>query len=120
MTMKTCGAAFALAITCLPLNALATGGVDCSVQDGNVDFSFEAIFGHGVVTPLMQVRASLDIKGPKLHGAVKAIAMDGSQLKQQWFRGSDLKLLFYVETTEKDAPFGAATLTIEATQPSDE
>jgi hypothetical protein len=115
--MRICGLALAVGILCLPVSALATGGVGCTVQDDNMDFSFEALFGRGVVTPLFQVKASLGVKNRKVHGKAKTIEMDDSHLKQQWFHGSDLKLLFYVEATDKDAPFSAATLTVEAAQP---
>ena len=118
--MRNCGVALGVGILCFPVSALATGGVGCTVQDDNMDFSFEALFGHGVVTPLFQVKASLGVRNPKLHGKHRTIEMDDSHLKQQWFHGSDLKLLFYVEATDKDAPFSAATLTVEATQPPGE
>jgi hypothetical protein len=112
--------ALAAMVAGLPASAFATGNLDCSIDDANLKFTFEALFGHGVVAPLLQPRASFESKNPAIGKTLQAFEAEGSFLKQQWFVGRDVKLLFYAETEGEGVPFSSVQLTIEAIQPPDE
>lgn len=112
--------ALAAMVAGLPASAFATGNLDCSIDDANLKFTFEALFGHGVVAPLLQPRASFESKNPDIGKTLRSFETDGSFLKQQWFVGRDVKLLFYAETEGEGVPFSSIQLKIEAVQPPDE
>ena len=116
--MKQIGIAAALAL--LPTVASATGGVGCSINDANMDFGFEALFGYGSDSPLFQVQAQIDVKSDKVPPSLKKVEMDGTYLKQQWFEGKDIKLLLFAETKEGAAPYGSVKLVVEAVQADDD
>jgi hypothetical protein len=110
----------AAALSCLPAVASATGNLDCSIDDANLKFTFEALFGHGIAAPLLQPRASFESKNPNIHPSLRHFEAGRSFLKQQWFVGRDVKLLFYAETEGADLPFASVGLKIEAVQPAGE
>jgi hypothetical protein len=112
--------ALAAMVAGLPASAFATGNLDCGIDDANLKFTFESLFGHGVISPLLQPRTSFESKNPNIHKTLQSFETDGSFLKQQWFEGRDLKLLFYAETEGDGVPFASVKLKIEAVQPPDE
>lgn len=112
--------ALAAMVAALPASAFATGNLDCGIDDANLKFTFEALFGHGVVSPLLQPRTSFMSKNPSTYKTLQNFDTDGSFLVQRWFEGKDIKLLFYAETEGEGVPFASIKLKIEAVQPPDE
>ncbi|CAN7514907.1 hypothetical protein [Rhizobium sp. LjRoot254] len=107
-------------IACTPATALATGGLGCSIDDGNVNLTFESIFSYSDIGGLFQIRGELESKDKRTYKTLQKFALDGSELKQQWFRGNDLKLMIYRETEGDGVPFASVKLIIEATRPPEE
>lgn len=120
MTYAPVTTASALALFCLPLQAWATGGLDCSINDGNLDFAYEALFSYSANTPLFQGKAEFISRHPKTHAALKTLDAESLHLVQQWYEGKDLRLQFYSETPDSAAAFGSVKLTIETAAAEDE
>jgi len=110
----------AFALLCLPLQAGATGGLDCSISDANLDFHYEALFSYSANSPVFQGKAEFVSKHPKTHPALKMLDAEKLRLIQQWYEGKDLRLQFYAETEGNDVPFASVKLTIETTAAEDE
>ena len=112
--------ALAAMIACFPATASATGSLACGIDDKNVSFTFEAIFSYSDIGGLFQIRGDFDSKDKRTYKTLQKFTLDGSELKQQWFRGNDLKLMIYRETTGDGVPFASVKLIVEATKPLDE
>lgn len=112
--------ALAAVLAGLPTAASATGNLDCGIDDANLKFDFSALFGHGVVSPLMQGHARFESENPAIAEPLRLFESDGTFLVQQWFEGRDLKLMFYRETEGEGVPFASIKLKIDALQPPDE
>lgn len=120
MTSKLKFYALALAIACIPFKALATGNLDCTINDTNLDFTFESLFSYSGNGPLFQSKLSFQSKNEKTYATLKTLDQDRFRLIQQWVEGKDLRLQFYAETEGDGVPFAAVKLTIEATAGEDE
>jgi hypothetical protein len=107
-------------IACAPATASATGGLSCSIDDKNVNFTFESIFSYSDIGGLFQIRGEFESKDKRTHKTLRKLALDGSELKQQWFRGNDLKLMIYRETEGDGVPFASIKLIVEANKPPEE
>lgn len=107
-------------IACAPATASATGGLGCSIDDKNVSFTFESIFSYSDIGGLFQIRGDFDSKDKRTYKTLRTFTLDGSELKQQWFRGNDLKLMIYRETEGDGVPFASVKLIIEANKPPEE
>ncbi|UVC09657.1 hypothetical protein IHQ71_03280 [Rhizobium sp. TH2] len=107
-------------IACTPATAFATGGLGCSIDDGNVNLTFESIFSYSDIGGLFQIRGELESKDKRTEKTLRKFTLDGSELKQQWFRGNDLKLMIYRETEGDGVPFASVKLIIEANKPPEE
>ena len=102
----------------IPINASATGNLDCSISDQNLDFVFESLFSYSLNTPLLQPKVSFESKNAKTSASLKKLEIDKLHLIQQWVEGKDLRLQFYAET--ESVPFAAVKLSIETTVDEDE
>jgi hypothetical protein len=113
--------ALASALVCLPGSALATGGLDCSIDDANLAFDVHALFSYSGNGGLFDIGGHFQSKNPKTSVRLKAFDIKAEDLKQQWFYGTDLKLQFYAETRNETDPFASISLAIETQQvPDDE
>ena len=110
----------AAAFLAMPAAASATGGLGCTIDDKNLDLTFEAVFSYSDIGGLFQVRGELESKDKRIYETLRKFALDGSELKQQWFRGGDLKLMIYRETEGDGVPHASVKLIIEATRPPDD
>jgi hypothetical protein len=110
----------AAAVLATPAVASATGGVDCEISDKNVEFNFEALFSYSDIGGLFQVRGEMEVKDRRTHKTLQKFALENADLRQQWFRGNDLKLMIYRETEGDGVPFASVKLIIEATKPAEE
>ena len=110
----------AAALLAVPAAASATGGLGCGIDDKNVKLDFEAVFSYSDIGGLFQIRGELTVKDVRVYKTLKTFALDGSELKQQWFRGDDLKLMIYRETEGEGVPHASVKLIIEATKPPEE
>lgn len=120
MTSTLKYSALALAIACIPLKALATGNLDCTINDANLDFTFESLFSYSGNGPLFQSKLSFQSRHEKTFAALKTMDQDRFRLIQQWVEDKDLRLQFYSETEGDGVPFAAVKLTIETTAGEDE
>jgi hypothetical protein len=111
---------FAAAFLSIPAAASATGGLGCTIDDKNVNLTFESIFSYSDIGGLFQIRGELEAKDKRAYKTLRKFVLDGSELKQQWFRGNDLKLMIYRETEGDGVPFASIKLIIEATKPPEE
>jgi hypothetical protein len=106
--------------TCVPLPAAATGNLDCTIDDANLDFVFESLFSYSLNGPLFQPKASFRSKNPRTFPPLATLDMTKLRLIQQWVEGKDLRLQFYAETEGAAVPFAAVKLTIETVVGEDE
>jgi len=112
---------FAAAFLAAPAVASATGSVGCSIDDANLELGFEAIYSYSDIGGLHQVRGEFLSKDKRTYEMVKKFALQTSDLKQQWFRGDDIKLMLYRESEGNQVPFASVKLIIEAMKaPGDE
>lgn len=110
----------AAAFLAVPAAASATGGLGCGIDDKNAKLDLEALFSYSDIGGLFQIRGELEIKDPRVYKTLQKFALDGSELKQQWFRGDDLKLMIYRETEGEGVPHASVKLIVEATKPPEE
>lgn len=107
--------ALALGIICAPASAFATGNLDCTLNDKNLSFTYEALFSYSGSSPLLQAHASFQSRHPQTSTHLKRLDENSLPRIQQWFEGKDLRLQFYAETEGEEVPFAAVRLTIETT-----
>ncbi|MBX9454913.1 MAG: hypothetical protein KL863_02145 [Rhizobium sp.] len=112
--------AIAVAMLAAPVAASATGGLGCSIDDSNLKFDFEAIFSYSDIGGLFQIRGELASKDKRTEKSLQNLTLADADVKQQWFRGNDLKLMIYRETEGDGVPFASVKLIVEATRPPDE
>lgn len=111
---------FAATILVSPSMAWATGGLGCGIDDNNVKFDFESLFSYSDIGGLFQIRGEMEVKDKRVYETLKKLTLNDTDLKQQWFRGNDLKLMIYRETEGDGVPFASIKLIIEATKPPEE
>lgn len=111
---------FAAAMLSVPAAASATGSLGCTIDDRNLDLTFEAIFSYSDIGGLFQIRGELESKDKRTYKTLRKFALDGSEVKQQWFRGNDLKLMVYRETEGDGVPHASIKLIIEAIRPPED
>lgn len=104
----------------LPTMASATGGLGCSIDDENLTFAFESLFSYSDIGGLFQIRGEMEVKDKRAYKTLQKLALEDTDLKQQWTRDKDVKLMIYRETQGGGVPFASVKLVIEATQPPDE
>lgn len=104
----------------LPTMASATGGLGCSIDDKNLTFVFESLFSYSDIGGLFQIRGEMAAKDKRVYKTLQTLTLEETDLKQQWTRNKDVKLMIYRETAGDGVPFASVKLIIEATQPPDE
>lgn len=107
-------------LVALPTMASATGGLGCGIDDKNLTFSFESLFSYSDIGGLFQIRGDMAVKDKRVYKTLQKLTLEDTDLKQQWTRNKDVKLMFYRETSGDGVPFASVKLIIEATQPADE
>jgi hypothetical protein len=120
MKHRSAASILSLAALGMPLKAAATGGLDCAISDGNLDFSYQALFSYSASSPLFQSKGEFVSKHPKTFAELRTLDTEKLRLIQQWYEGKDLKLQFYAETQGGKVPFAAIKLSIETTADEDE
>ncbi len=120
MKRRLAKAILALGAVCIPMSAAATGNLDCTISDGNLDFEFEALFSYSLDSPLFQPKLAFESKNPHTFAGLKTLDANRLGLIQQWFEGRDLRLQFYSETEGDAVPFASVKLTIETVTGEDE
>jgi len=115
--MKSPGKFLAVMIAILPLSAMAEdvrGNITCTIDDQNAVLSLHAKFSYRDDKPIFAVEGKLDIKPAGSQIAEQSHQLNGDNLLQQWFYGSDLRFRFLVPT-----PDGSMELAIQTTQIED-
>lgn len=120
MTRKLKRASLVIGLVILPLDAFATGGLDCRIEDKNLDFAYEALFNYSGISPLFQDRLTFRSKHPDTAKSLAKLDVTTFRRIQEWFEGKDLRLQFYAETEGENVPFAAIKLTIETVMGEDE
>lgn len=110
----------AAALLAAPAAAFATGTVDCVIDDANLSLGFEAIYSYSNIGGLHQVRGEFLSKDERTYEMVRRFALETADLKQQWFRGDDIKLMLYRQSEGNQVPFASVKLIVEVTKPSGE
>ena len=108
------------AILALPGIASATGGLGCGIDDKNVKLEFESLFSYSDIGGLFQIRGEMQVKDKRVGKTLQKLTLEDSDLKQQWFRDNDVKLMLYRETEGDGMPFASVKLIIEANKPPEE
>ena len=111
---------FSAAILAMPAAASATGGLGCGIDDKNLKLDFESLFSYSDIGGLFQIRGELEVRDKRVYKTLQKFALEEADLKQQWFRGNDLKLMIYRETEGESLPFASVKLIMEATKPPEE
>jgi hypothetical protein len=120
MERRLAKAILAFGILGVPFTAAATGNLDCTISDANLDFQFETLFSYSGNSPLFQSQAAFESKHPGTFAGLKTLDMQKLRLIQQWFEGKDLRLQFYAETEGEKLPFASVKLSIETAVGEDE
>ena len=107
-------------LVALPGIASATGGLGCGIDDKNVKLDFESLFSYSDIGGLFQIRGEMEAKDKRVYKTLKKLTLEDADLKQQWFRDNDVKLMLYRDTTGDGIPFASVKLIIEATKPPEE
>lgn len=107
-------------LVALPTMASATGSLGCSIDDKNLTFVYEALFSYSDIGGLFQIRGEMEAKDKRVYKTLQKLTLDGTELKEQWTRNKDVKLMIYRETEGEGIPFASVKLIIEATQPPEE
>ena len=115
---KTTAATITAFMIMLAGSAHATGSLDCAIGDDNVDFAVTAVFSYSGNPGLTQVEGELALKKGDPAPSLEFLAIEKTDLVQQWIDGRDLRLQFYRETADTAPAFGSVQLTI--TTASDE
>ncbi|MFM2281626.1 MAG: hypothetical protein RLZZ444_3857 [Pseudomonadota bacterium] len=102
----------------MPGVAMATGSLGCAIDDANMKLELEALFSYSDIGGLFQTRGEFQSKVKESPEALRKFALADSDIKQQWMRDKQLKLMIYREA--EGADFASVKLIIEATQPEDE
>lgn len=76
------------------------GKIACAADDENLKFAVHASFGYRGDKPLFGIEGTLDLKPPGFRIAAKSLAIKDEHLFQQWFYDTDLRLQFYIPTTD--------------------
>ncbi len=93
----------ALALLASTNLAHATGGFDCFVENGDIEFYANGVLGRGIVTPIMGFKANLIIKSPRVSAAPLTLDL-GQSLLFSWVEGEELRLHLYKELPEGQHP----------------
>lgn len=117
---KTTFLAMMFGLLALPTAAAATGGLGCGIDDANVKFQFESLFSYGDIGGLFQISGEMEVKDKRVGKALQKLTLDATDLKQQWTRDKEIKLMFSRENSGDGVPFSSVKLVIEATQPPEE
>lgn len=107
-------------LVALPGMASATGGLGCGIDDKNVRLDFESLFSYSDIGGLFQIRGEMEVRDKRVDKSLQKLTLEETDLKQEWFRDNDLKLMLYRETTGEGVPFASVKLIIEATKPPEE
>lgn len=98
--------------------ALATGTLNCSIDDKRVSFEAQTAFSHGLGASFNNFQALLEIKGKDVPPGLAKLELNSDALPHHWFHGRDVKLFVYYEPAE--APHRSVELVIEARSSGDE
>ncbi|ODR01061.1 hypothetical protein BST27_01065 [Mycobacterium intermedium] len=101
-----------------PGTAHATGGLACRVDDNNLKLDFDGVYSHSI-PKIHAVSGEFRSKLPRTPKSLQQFTLDSSDLLQQWWQDSALKLLIYRET-QGDDPFASVQLVIQTTRSSNE
>jgi hypothetical protein len=85
------------------------GKIACSVDDEHLNFTVHASFSYRGNKPLFGIEGKLDVKPPGVRIAAPSLAIKNEHLIQQWFYDTDLRLQFYVPTTDGTVSFSLMT-----------
>jgi hypothetical protein len=90
--------------------AFATGGFNCSIDDGNLQFEASSAMGAGMGSPILNLQAHAK---PKIKGTPNDfMELDlKTYLVHSWIDHPDFRLLFYFER-EGETPHGTFELII--------
>lgn len=120
MKRRLVRAIVAFGLLCMPLTAGATGNLDCSISDKNLEFQLESLFSYSANGPLLQSKLAFESKNPKTFSGLTILDAGKFRLIQQWFEGMDLRLQFYAEAEGDNVSFASVKLTIETVVGEDE
>jgi hypothetical protein len=104
----------------MPGLASATGGLGCGIDDANAKLEFESLFSYSDIGGLFQIRGEMQVKDKRVGKTLQKFMLEETDLKQQWFRDNDVKLMLYREAEGDGVPFASVKLIIEATKPPEE
>ena len=117
--MRLSGRFLAALVALLPLPAVATdvrGHIVCTIDDGNAALSLRAMFSYRDDKPIFAVKGVLDIKPAGSQIAEQSHKLNGENLLQQWFYGSDLRFRFLIPTKDGSVSFAIQTSQVDDSQ----
>lgn len=115
--MRPFGKILAVVAAICALPAMAEdvrGNIACTIDDGNAAVSLHAMFSYRDDKPLFAVKGALEIKPAGSQIAEQRHVLNGENLLQQWFYGSDLRFRFLIPT-----PGGSVEFVVQTTQIDD-
>jgi hypothetical protein len=119
MSLRTIQA-FGFALLCLPFaaqNASATGNLDCSIDDKQLNFELSALTGGtGAIVQVNQ--GSIEIRGDDDKALRSRHAIEQKHIEQQWIYGNELRLRIVIADARGE-PAGSLIL-IGAYKPADD
>lgn len=98
--------------------AFATGGFQCSAEDGNISFYATSALGRGMGAPILNLDAKVTSKLAQTPADLREVDLK-DKLVHSWMDDPDLRLHFYMER-DGDKPHGGVELIVMATATGDE
>ena len=115
--MRVAAAATLIVVTLLSAPpAMATGTLDCYVDDDGTMIGLHGIVPYGNSATLMQVEAEVQAKMPDVSADLAETSFSGDHQIQFWLDDLSLNVMLYREREDAGLPFGATTLTIKTTR----
>lgn len=102
-------------LLCVPA-AMATGTLDCYVDDEGTMIGVHGIVPYGNSATLLQVEAEIDAKMPGISADLAETSFSSDHQIQFWLDDLSLNVMLYREREVAALPFGATKLTIKTTR----
>ena len=115
--MRVAAAATLIVVTLLSAPpAMATGTLDCYVDDGGTIIGVHGIVPYGHSATLLQVEAEVEATMQGISADLARTTFSSSHQIQFWLDDLSLNVMLYREREDSNLPFSATKLTIKTTR----
>lgn len=103
----------AAAFLSMPIQAWATGDLDCEIKDDNLVFDFNTLINRGTGL-FLGGETRFETVRPEVVKALRKLDQNKLQLVHSWYEGSEIRLLFYAEHQDDHVDFASVRLAVLA------